>query len=421
LNARLILIATALLASCKLPVGECLFRCDQNGRCAVGVCGGDQFCHQDQDLNHCASNGPSPNDGGLPDGGIVKGGPFNYVFVTSKTYVPGMLGGLVAADTECQKLADAVGLTGHFRAWLSTSTVDAPGRLTTPSGGPARGFIRPDGQPFTDTIARLIGNGQIFYPARLDESGRDLVDAFETSMFFVPVATGTNNLGARTPDTAGDWTSTTARFTAGDAVATTHDWTLKFSVDATQPAHLYCFGTDFDQPLTLTPLTTKRSAFVSSGTFAAASGLAAADAQCQSEAQAASLPGSYRALLATTALAATDPSRLDLSGAPWVRIDGAPWVTTAADLAAGHVLTSLNVEAQGNYGGYLPVWTGAVDPKTKSAAFPAKQSCTDWSSNAASDLALAGLGAYSNSMFWNAVGNARPCNDNQNHLYCLER
>src|SRR5262249_24823251 len=149
-------------------------------------------------------------------------------------------------------------------------------------------------------------------------------------MFFVPVATGTNNQGNHTPDTAGDWTSTSAQYTTGDAVATTRDWTIKFSTDATQPAHLYCFGTDFNQPLVLASPTTKRLAFVSSATFAAAGGAAAADAHCQNEAQTASLSGSYRALLATTTASATDASRFDLTGAPWVRLDGTPWVATAA-------------------------------------------------------------------------------------------
>lgn len=44
-----------------------------------------------------------------------------YVFVSSKRY-NGDLGGLSGADTKCQTLAEAAGLPGVYKAWLSSSS-----------------------------------------------------------------------------------------------------------------------------------------------------------------------------------------------------------------------------------------------------------------------------------------------------------
>lgn len=51
------------------------------------------------------------------------------VFLTSTTY-DGNLGGLSGADSKCQARADAVGLPGTFKAWLSDSTTNAADRLS---------------------------------------------------------------------------------------------------------------------------------------------------------------------------------------------------------------------------------------------------------------------------------------------------
>jgi hypothetical protein len=50
-------------------------------------------------------------------------------FVTSSNPKGGNLGGLAGADTVCQTLARAVGNTKTWRAYLSTSTVDAKSRI----------------------------------------------------------------------------------------------------------------------------------------------------------------------------------------------------------------------------------------------------------------------------------------------------
>jgi len=51
------------------------------------------------------------------------------VFVSSQVYT-GNLGGLAGADTKCQTVANAAGLTGTYKAWLSNATIAATTRLT---------------------------------------------------------------------------------------------------------------------------------------------------------------------------------------------------------------------------------------------------------------------------------------------------
>jgi hypothetical protein len=331
----------------------------------------------------------------------MTGGPYNYAFVTSEMYVPGTLGGLEGADAKCQGLAQTAHLPGTFKAWLSTSTVDAKSRLES-----ARGWIRPDGRPFADSVAALTQAGQIFYPLRIDESGHDIVD----EGLLVYAATGTQRDGTRTTNTSNDWTLSSAAYDYGVPLATARSWTDEFSAPGGQTARLYCFGVDSSRPLAIARAP-GRIAFVSDESYVP-SGLADADSLCQKEATVASLPGTYRALLATMAAAAT--ARFDLTGPPWVRLDGVPWVAAAADLDQGSVLTALNLGPGGMYGAST-VWTGAVFPGIASAS--AVQNCGDWGST--SQSALVGIAEFSSSLFFDQSGAS--CGAAGGYLYCLQQ
>ena len=61
-------------------------------------------------------------------------------FVTSQTY-SGNLGGVAGADAQCQQLAEAVGLSGQYKAWLSDGT-SSPATTFARSTGP---YVRTDG------------------------------------------------------------------------------------------------------------------------------------------------------------------------------------------------------------------------------------------------------------------------------------
>src|SRR5207244_775845 len=136
--------------------------------------------------------------------------------------------------------------------------------------------------------------------------------------------------------------------------------------------HLYCFGVDYNSPVTVTP-TPGRIAFLSSKQVDPSKGMASADALCQSEATGAGLSGSYLALLSTSSASAV--SRFSATGGTWVRPDGIPLVNQATDLLnfdpSRDVVAALNIAADKSYvlpsgdtwtGGDVFVWAGAQAP-----------------------------------------------------------
>jgi hypothetical protein len=345
--------------------------------------------------------------------GVVSGGPYNYAFVTSTTVAPGMLGGASAADAECARRAQAAGLPGtRYLAWISTASQNAADRLRTTG---ARGWVRVDSRPFADSVDALTDRGQVYLPLRIDELGHDR-QAVESSQ--VSAATGTTAQGTATGSTCGDWTTPTGRFTYGDAAASTFDWTQAFEADCSAAVHLYCFEVDQATPLAPAPVR-GRIAFLSSAAFTPAGGIAAADALCQADARTyhldgADQAGSYLALLSTAAASAA--SRMDLSGATWVRIDGVPWLARVEDLATGEILGTLNVTLDGQYHPYPYVYTGSAQPGDKPSG--AAQSCADWTSSAVGDTAIAGAGDFSNRR---AFDESMVGCDGSAALYCLQR
>jgi hypothetical protein len=375
------------------------------------TCGGDKYCHGDGNLDHCGSTTP---DGGSPDGGnpdalgVVPGGPYNTMFVTSTTYMPGTLAshgmrGIDYADAECNRLALAATppiSDQHFVAWLSDSTAEAGSRV-----GSANGWVRRDGRPFA-TSAQALKLGAILFPPRLDESGNDLVSA--TPVF---VATGSNADGTRAMN-ANDWSSTSTGCATGDANQTTAGWLEGYAPPGNAPAHLYCFGTSYDRPLGIVN-EMGRLAFLSHAAFTP--GGNSPDAFCQAEATANRLPGSYLALLLASASGtASAASRFDLAGPTWIRPDGIPWMTRAGALAQGNLLTALNVDLDGSYRANIWAWTGGTDP-TRTVG----SNCSDWHSSSNTQTGTVGTSTNTNAWFFdNKVPAA--CDSVIVSLYCLQ-
>jgi hypothetical protein len=376
---------------------ECVVVCGPGGTCPAQsglMCGPDGYCHADANLNHC----PAGGDGGAPvcDDCTVAG-PYNYVFVTSSTHLPGDLGGPAGADRACQQAAQAgPAPAGSYKAWLSTPTAPASTRMRTTNGQDARGWIRVDGRPFADALASLV-SGRIYYPARLDESGHDWVDARETGSAAVVVMTSLLADGT---------------YVAGDAVAAS-----SFGFDiasrpmpATQAAHLYCFGVDYVTTLTIVAKPGPR-AFLSSQAYPPGGDY---DGLCQGEAAAAGLQGTVLALLSTTSFAAA--SRV--GGGPWIRADGIPWVASGADLSAGRFATALNVDLNGGWQNYVNVWTGSASPASSSLG--SGQSCSDW--RGTSGTGWIGVGSYSNGALFSVGQDGQyPCTQPNVRLYCLQQ
>jgi hypothetical protein len=291
----------------------------------------------------------------------------NVMFVSSALQPAATLGGLAGADATCSALAGAAGMTGTFVAWLSTSTGDAWTRL-----GSARGWVRPDGKPFTDRVADLRA-GVVFYPPRLDEKLGDYTGGAP----YVVTATGPD--GTLVSGSCGDWTNASSGPTYGFPYAGTGGWTggAGTVTGCDNPTQIYCFQIDHDVAVAPPPPAGRR-AFVTAGTFDPSTGVGGADTLCATEATSAGLSGSFRALIATTT--ATAASRFTL-GTPWYRIDG---VEVTSDLMT--LLAPIDVEANGTYGATTPV-TGANDAFSLATM---AIDCNDWTSNASTTQAMKG-------------------------------
>jgi hypothetical protein len=118
--------------------------------------------------------------------------------------------GLAAADSHCQSLAVASGLTGTFKAWLSDSSIDAADRFT--SNGP---WVRPDGVTVAATKADLAV-GQLFAPINQTPSGTYLLNSHAW--------TGSFDNGTTTGDNCSDWTDGTAGSNGDFGISTANTW-----------------------------------------------------------------------------------------------------------------------------------------------------------------------------------------------------
>ena len=85
--------------------------------CGDGVVASDEPC---DDMNAALGDGCTPD--------CTRDARF--AFVTSARYQGGALGGLPGADVRCQDLAQAAGLPGSYRAWLSDGAASPASRFT---------------------------------------------------------------------------------------------------------------------------------------------------------------------------------------------------------------------------------------------------------------------------------------------------
>lgn len=325
----------------------------------------------------------------------------NVVFVTAPTVVPAELGGLTAADTICQTTADQALLPGTYIAWLSTSTTNAIDRLAG-----SRGWVRTDGIPFADQTTDIVA-GNLLSPISLLADGTEQVFGNPT------VATGTTPAGVVNA-TCNDWTSLTGSFTEGSLAATSREWSnlILANTGCELPARIYCFGIGKQMAVT-TSAATGRRAFLSTQ-VTTVGGVVALDDRCRLDAVAAQLPGSYRALIATSTMTAL--SRFNTVGPRWERLDGIPLAPTAADLAIG-LRVPLSIHADGSRGiTDGQAWTGANDPSSLS---PTDESCLDWTSSSNPNGGHLGFSDYGGPMAFTYLLNRR-CDDTRHGIYCLE-
>lgn len=166
-------------------------------------------------------------------------GPLKRVFVTKSRYTGdlktagGGLDGLDGADTLCLKAAQAANMGGKWRAWLSTSTVDALSRID--DVGP---WLLVD-----ETTRVFSGKGQL---ATTPSNAISKNETGSTSVVGTVQRTWTGTLvgGTKASANCGDWTSTAGSGGVGVFTEKSASWT-RYAIDPSDScaneAPIYCF------------------------------------------------------------------------------------------------------------------------------------------------------------------------------------
>jgi hypothetical protein len=138
---------------------------------------------------NCGACGRKCNAKGTCDAGVCSR---RVVFVTSVTFTGGAFGGTLAADGRCTQLANAAGLGGSFRAWLSL-------------GGNNSRFSQPSFIPYFNTKADHVADS---WPPGITTLSAAI--AYDENAIAPPVSTVWTNLdrsGNASSDNCLDWGS----------------------------------------------------------------------------------------------------------------------------------------------------------------------------------------------------------------------
>ncbi|MEM8994241.1 MAG: hypothetical protein AAGF23_05550 [Acidobacteriota bacterium] len=154
------------------------------------------------------------------------------IFLTSQTYT-GNLGGLTGADAICQGLADAAGLAGNFKAWLSDST-DSPSSRFSPNGRP---IMRVDGALVAEDWSDLT-DGTLSSSIQFSETGANIGGAN------VWTNTGSEGKAFSSTNHCDNWTSDSSAMNVrvGVSFATASNWTAANTVSCDGTFRLYCLN-----------------------------------------------------------------------------------------------------------------------------------------------------------------------------------
>jgi hypothetical protein len=187
---------------------------------------------------------PPPPDTSPLDTGMDTGPATRIVFVTSTTTngAFGAIGGAhAAADARCNFFAAGAKLPGTYKAWLSTSTMDATTYLAHFSGQ----YVLVDGITVVANDWTQLTSGTLLHPINMTESGGLPPVTFTDCLTGTAVWTGTEtNGGVSGTATCADWTSSApsgVQATWGDAKGTGPNWTRNCTKPrCAESAALYC-------------------------------------------------------------------------------------------------------------------------------------------------------------------------------------
>ena len=166
---------------------------------------------------------------------------------------------------------------------------------------------------------------------------------------------------------------------------------------------------EVDKTSYLCGLGPKRAFVTSTATDGNMGGLAGADARCQALANAASLPGVYKAWLSDSQ--ASPLTRFTHSALPYIRVDGTQIAADWASLIGAPHSGGISADEFGNYLPTIAIWTGTNDDGS------AGDTCNDWTSNTSAYSGTYGGSTYSS--LWSNTG-AVAC-DYGTNMYCFEQ
>jgi hypothetical protein len=211
---------------------------------AVAACGGSSEPVANGDSNPSSPTTPgAPADD--PSGGPVLVAPKDTgakkIFVTNEIFT-GNLGGLLGADAKCQGEADAAGLSGKYRAWVSVFGRSAAARLWDEDAGP---YVLVTGEVVAKDFRALV-SGQIEHAIDRTPKGLEPRPSLgETGCGGNLVWTSTRKDGNYAGSDCNGWTSDAVVEndwpSLGIAGATSSQWTeWCFGPKCNFEAHLYC-------------------------------------------------------------------------------------------------------------------------------------------------------------------------------------
>ncbi|WP_417911368.1 DUF1554 domain-containing protein [Candidatus Electronema sp. PJ] len=186
------------------------------------------------------ATGPDIADMTCPAGQVVTGfngnspicsTPGYLIFVSSATY-QGNLGGFTGADAKCQSLAEAAGLSGTFRALLSSNVTNARDRADVAVGP----YTLVDRRTIVSLTYGGLFGGSINAAVNMDETGQ-----LQTGIAYT--GTAADGIGGGNGTHCSNWASTISSAYTGNITATDRTWIT--SSPSTSPCsnlyHIYCF------------------------------------------------------------------------------------------------------------------------------------------------------------------------------------
>jgi hypothetical protein len=145
-------------------------------------------------------------------------------------------------------------------------------------------------------------------------------------------------------------------------------------------------------------------------------GLPGADKTCQARANAAGLPGTYKAWLSDSTQSPS--TRFTQSTRPYVRVDGEVVANDWAELTSGSIKTVL-LDEKGTPSADSLAWTNTTSDGTPGGAGGSNKHCSDWTSNAPGPFANNGNPGLFTDNRW-THNSATACEDTAG-LICVQQ